>query len=65
MAVFHIVVVMNARAALWVNYLAKEKKQTSAKYIESVMLRHLNSTLGVDLGQSPNNQKGAKHGTTE
>ncbi len=64
MAVFHIVVTLNARAALWVAHLAKEEKTTGAKYIEGVMLRHLSSKLGVDLRQSPNIQKGADNGKT-
>jgi len=65
MAVFHIAVTMNARAALWVAHLAKEEGVSSAKYIESVMLRHLSSKLGVDLRQSPNTHKGVKDGATE
>lgn len=64
MAVFHIVVTLNARAALWVAHLAKEERVSGAKYIESVVLRHLSSKLGVDLRQSPNTQKGANDGTT-
>ncbi len=64
MSVFHIVITMNARAALWVSHLAKEEGISGAKYIENVMLRHLSSKLGVDLRQSPNIHKGAKNGTT-
>lgn len=64
MSVCSIVVTINTRAALWVAHLAREEKTTSAKYIEGVMLRHLNSKLGVDLRQSPHTGKGANDGTT-
>lgn len=64
MSVCSIVITINTRAALWISHLAKEEKTTGAKYIESVMLRHLNSKLGVDLRQSPHIQKGANDGKT-
>ena len=62
MSVVSIVVTLNTRAAHWVAYLARENKKGRAKYIEDVMLRHLQTQLGVDLRRHPDNQKGASDG---
>lgn len=64
MSVVSIMVTLNTRAAHWVSYLARENKKGSAKYIEDVVLRHLQTTLGVDLRRHPEQSRGASDGET-
>lgn len=53
MAVLLLHVPVNTRAALWLHFLARQKGQITAKYVNQVLLKHLNETPGVDLSQSP------------
>lgn len=53
MALVQMHVLVNARAAIWLHFLAQQKKQSVAKYTNQVLLKHLNETPGVDLSQSP------------
>lgn len=66
MALIQIHVQINARAALWLHFLAQQKKQTVAKYTNQVLLKHLEHTPGIDLSQSPYSEpKGVSNGKEE
>jgi hypothetical protein len=51
MAVVKFAVIVPVRAFLWLRYLAG--KESPAKYVRDVVLRHLFTTPGVDLSRSP------------
>ena len=54
---------MNVRVAVWIHYLAFQKKESTSKYIETVLLRHLNQLPGADLSRSPYSEpKGVSNG---
>ena len=66
MALIQIHVQINARAALWLHFLARQKKQTASKYTNQVLLKHLHEQPGVDLSQSPYSEpKGVSNGKEE
>lgn len=54
---------INVRAKIWLEFLGYQQKMILPKYIEQVLLRHLEQTPGVDLSQSPYSQpKGVSNG---
>jgi len=48
--------ILNARAAIWIHYLALEENKSPSEYMSQVLLRHLANKPGVDLSQSPYSQ---------
>lgn len=54
---------LNARAAIWLHYLALQENQSTSEYMNQVLLRHLEQLPEVDLSQSPYSQpKGVSNG---
>lgn len=49
------------RSAMWLGHVAKTKKMSIREYAGLVLLRHLHTTLGIDLGQSPPVQEGGSY----
>jgi len=41
---------------MWLIHLAKKNHQTTHAYIQQVLLRHLYTTPGIDLSQSPSSE---------
>lgn len=63
MARIPITCLLNARAAIWLHYLALQENQSTSEYMNQVLLRHLQQTQGVDLSQSPHSEpKGESNG---
>jgi hypothetical protein len=63
MALIQIHALINARAAIWLHYLAEQKRLTMKSYLNQVLLKHLEQTPGVDLSQSPYSEpKGVSNG---
>lgn len=57
---------VNARAAMWLHYLAEQKRMKLKPYLNQVLLKHLEHTPGVDLSQSPYSKpKGVSNGKEE
>lgn len=46
MALIQMHVQVNARAALWLHYLANQKKMRVKPYLNQVLLKHLENTPG-------------------
>lgn len=56
---------LNTRALIWIHFLAQKSKVSSLKYIEMVLLRHLEQTPEIDLSRSPYSEpKGVSNGKT-
>jgi len=55
---------LNARAMIWLHFLANQTHHKSTmSYVEAVLLRHLEQTPGVDLSRSPYSEpKGVSDG---
>lgn len=65
MAVIGFRIVLPARAALWYAHLsACERERSVSRYIERVLLRHLQNNPAVDLSRLPDS-KGERHGEEE
>ena len=63
MAKISISCLVNARVAIWIHYLALQENVPPSKYMEQVLLRHLETLPEVDLSQSPYSQpKGVSNG---
>lgn len=63
MAVVKIHLILNVRAAVWVEFLARKQNMSSYAYITDVLLKHLENKPGVDLSQSPYSEpKGVSDG---
>lgn len=66
MALIQMHVQINARAAIWLHYLAEQKRMRLKPYLNQVLLKHLEHTPGVDLSQSPYSEpKGVSNGKEE
>lgn len=63
MAVVRCAVIVPIRAWLWLRFLAG--KQSPSQYMVGVVLRHLNTTPGVDLSRNPDLSEEAQHGSEE
>lgn len=58
-----ITTILNVRAAVWIHYLALKENISPSKYMEQVLLRHLEQLPEVDLSQSPYSKpKGVSNG---
>jgi hypothetical protein len=54
---------INVRAKIWLEFLGYQQKLILPKYIEHVLLRHLEQLPEVDLSQSPYSEpKGVSNG---